>query len=107
VDLPARKRKEHQCVCLPDPETAVVRAYVSVLADLTMCSSPGDHFFFISCLFLTVPLLAMPKFTHVLLWPVQNSWVLMTCQAGARKSIRIANPDIKIDGYARMSSSFG
>jgi hypothetical protein len=46
VHLPARKRKEHQCVCLPDPETAVVRAYVSVLADLTMCSSPGDHFFY-------------------------------------------------------------
>jgi hypothetical protein len=66
VDLPARKRKEHQCVCLPDPETAVVRAYVSVLADLTMCSSPG-----------------------------------------ARNQLGIANPDIKIDGYARMSSSFG
>ena len=50
-DLPARKRKEHQCVCFPDLEAAVVRAYVSVLVDLTMCSSfflvPGDHFYFV------------------------------------------------------------
>ncbi|KAG2579068.1 hypothetical protein PVAP13_6NG147300 [Panicum virgatum] len=46
-DLPARKRKEHQCVCFPDLETAVVRAYASVLAcrshDMLFFPIPGEQ----------------------------------------------------------------
>lgn len=61
VDLPARKRKEHQCVCLPDLEAAV-RAYVSVLADLTMYSS-SQVIIFRVC-FLTVPFLTVPNLRY-------------------------------------------